>query len=90
MKPVFDYRERRRRLDNRLRERGVDLLFLPPSSDLEYLTSAERTIPTFGQSTPSAARSGLIPPFPASRTHTGDNAVGAPWDGFLRGRLAVR
>jgi Xaa-Pro aminopeptidase len=33
-----------------MREAGVDLLFLPPSSDLEYLTGVERTIPTFGQS----------------------------------------
>ena len=29
---------------------GVDLLFLHPSSDLEYLTGVERAIPTFGQS----------------------------------------
>ena len=29
---------------------GVDLLFVPPSSDLEYLTGVERAIPTFGQS----------------------------------------
>jgi Xaa-Pro aminopeptidase len=28
----------------------MDLLFLPPSSDLEYLTGVERVIPTFGQS----------------------------------------
>lgn len=28
----------------------MDLLFLAPSSDLEYLTGVERTIPTFGQS----------------------------------------
>jgi Xaa-Pro aminopeptidase len=47
---VFDYADRRRRLAERLREAGVDLLFLPPSSDLEYLTGVERTIPTFGQS----------------------------------------
>ena len=33
-----------------MREAGVDLLFLPPSSDLEYLTGVERMIPTFGQS----------------------------------------
>jgi Xaa-Pro aminopeptidase len=33
-----------------MREAGVDLLFLPPSSDLEYLTGVERAIPTFGQS----------------------------------------
>ena len=31
-------------------EAGVDLLFLQPSSDLEYLTGVERPIPTFGQS----------------------------------------
>lgn len=30
-------------------EAGIDLLFLPPSSDLEYLTGVERSIPTFGQ-----------------------------------------
>jgi Xaa-Pro aminopeptidase len=47
---VFDYPERRRRLADRMREAGVDLLFLPPSSDLEYLTGVERMIPTFGQS----------------------------------------
>jgi Xaa-Pro aminopeptidase len=47
---VFDYPERRRRLAERMRDAGVDLLFLPPSSDLEYLTGVERAIPTFGQS----------------------------------------
>ena len=47
---MFDYAERRRRLAERMREAGVDLLFLPPSSDLEYLTGVERGIPTFGQS----------------------------------------
>ncbi len=31
-----------------MREAGVDLLFLAPSSDLEYLTGVERMIPTFG------------------------------------------
>jgi Xaa-Pro aminopeptidase len=46
---VFDYALRRRRLGERMQEAGVDLLFLPPSSDLEYLTGVERTIPTFGQ-----------------------------------------
>jgi Xaa-Pro dipeptidase len=46
---VFDYSERRRRLAARMREAGVDLLFLPPSSDLEYLTGVERMIPTFGR-----------------------------------------
>jgi len=47
---VFDYPERRRQLGDRMHEAGVDLLFLAPSSDLEYLTGVERMIPTFGQS----------------------------------------
>jgi Xaa-Pro aminopeptidase len=47
---VFDYAERRRRLEERMGAAGVDLLFLAPSSDLEYLTGLERQIPTFGQS----------------------------------------
>ena len=33
-----------------MEEAGIDLFFLPPSSDLEYLTGVERAIPTFGQS----------------------------------------
>jgi Xaa-Pro aminopeptidase len=47
---VLDYEERRRRLAERMLETEVDLLFLAPSSDLEYLTGVERMIPTFGQS----------------------------------------
>jgi Xaa-Pro aminopeptidase len=47
---VFDFAERRRRLGARMEAAGVDLLFLPPGSDLEYLTGVERQIPTFGQS----------------------------------------
>jgi Xaa-Pro aminopeptidase len=47
---VFDYAERRRRLAERMGDAGVELLFLHPSSDLEYLTGVERAIPTFGQS----------------------------------------
>jgi Xaa-Pro aminopeptidase len=47
---TFEYAERRRRLGELMREGRVDLLFLPPSSDLEYLTGVERQIPTFGQS----------------------------------------
>ena len=47
---VFDYSERRRRLAEHMGDAGVDLLFLQPSSDLEYLTGVERAIPTFGQS----------------------------------------
>ena len=47
---MFDYSERRRQLGDRMDEAGIDLLFLAPSSDLEYLTGVERMIPTFGQS----------------------------------------
>ena len=47
---MFDYADRRRRLAGQMREAGVDLVFLPPSSDLEYLTGVDRGIPTFGQS----------------------------------------
>lgn len=46
---MFDYRERRRRLGERMQEAGVDLLFLAPSADLEYLTGVERQIPSFGE-----------------------------------------
>jgi Xaa-Pro aminopeptidase len=46
---VFDYGERRSRLDEQMSAAGVDLLFLAPSADLEYLTGLERPIPTFGQ-----------------------------------------
>jgi Xaa-Pro aminopeptidase len=47
---VHDYPERRRKLAERMSEAGIDVLFLAPSSDLEYLTGVERMIPTFGQS----------------------------------------
>ena len=46
---MFDYAERRRRLDERMDAEGVDLLFLAPSADLEYLTGVERQIPHFGE-----------------------------------------
>lgn len=42
------YADRRRRVGERMTERGVDLLFVPPSADLEYLTGARRRMPTFG------------------------------------------
>ena len=47
---MFDYAERQRRLSERMREEGVELLFLGLSSDLEYLSGADRGIPFFGQS----------------------------------------
>jgi len=46
---MFDYAGRRRRLSERMQAEGVDLLFLAPSADLEYLTGAERAIPNFGE-----------------------------------------
>jgi Xaa-Pro aminopeptidase len=48
--PESEYRSRRDRLGERLAEAGIDLLFVPPSSDLEYLTGLERDLPSFGQS----------------------------------------
>ena len=46
---MFDYAERRRRLHERIEAAGVDVLFLAPSADLEYLTGVERQIPNFGE-----------------------------------------
>lgn len=46
---MFDYAQRRRRLDEELEAAGVDALFLAPSADLEYLTGVERHIPNFGE-----------------------------------------
>jgi Xaa-Pro aminopeptidase len=46
---VFDYAERQRRLAERMEVEGVDVLFLAPSADLEYLTGVERQIPNFGE-----------------------------------------
>src|SRR5205085_1473393 len=46
---MFDYAERRRRLSEQLEAEGVDVLFLAPSADLEYLTGVERHVPSFGE-----------------------------------------
>jgi Xaa-Pro aminopeptidase len=46
---VFDYAGRRQQLDERLREEEIAALFLPLSSDLEYLTGLERPLPSYGQ-----------------------------------------
>jgi len=46
---VFDYAGRQNRLAERMDAEGVDLLFLAPSADLEYLTGVERQIPNFGE-----------------------------------------
>jgi Xaa-Pro aminopeptidase len=46
---VFDYAARQKRLAERMEADGVDVLFLAPSADLEYLTGVERLIPNFGE-----------------------------------------
>src|SRR5438445_11895500 len=46
---MFDYRERRGRLGDRMAAEGVDVLFLAPSANLEYLTGVERQVPNFGE-----------------------------------------
>ena len=48
--PESEYQARRDRLAERMAEDGIDLVFVPPSSDLEYLTGLERDLPSFGQS----------------------------------------
>jgi len=47
---VFDYAERRRRVGERMEAEGVDVLFVAPSADLEYLTGIRRDVPSFGES----------------------------------------
>ncbi len=44
-----EYASRRERLGALLEERGLDAIFVPPGSDLEYLTGIERDLPSFGQ-----------------------------------------
>jgi D-alanyl-D-alanine dipeptidase len=46
---MFDYRKRRDALGERMQAEDVDVLFLAPSADLEYLTGVERQIPNFGE-----------------------------------------
>ena len=47
---MYDYAERRVRLAAAMEEQEVDLLFLGLSADLEYLSGAERAVPSFGES----------------------------------------
>ena len=47
--PDSELRARRERLTELLDADGLDAVFLPPSSDLEYLTGLERDVPSFGQ-----------------------------------------
>jgi Xaa-Pro dipeptidase len=44
----FDYVARRERLADAMADRGIDLMFVPTGSDLEYLAGLERDIPTYG------------------------------------------
>lgn len=44
----FDYVARRQALAARMVDAGVDLVFLPSSADLEYLTGMKRRVPSFG------------------------------------------
>jgi len=46
---MFDYADRQRRLAQRMEAEAVDVVFLGPSADLEYLTGVERQIPNFGE-----------------------------------------
>jgi Xaa-Pro aminopeptidase len=46
---VFDYAQRQRRLHEQMEAEGVDVLFLAPSADLEYLAGVERQVPSFGE-----------------------------------------
>ncbi|HET8588052.1 MAG TPA: Xaa-Pro peptidase family protein [Nakamurella sp.] len=43
-----EFAARRQALSAKMSDAGVDLLFLPPSADLEYLTGLERRVPAFG------------------------------------------
>ena len=43
-----DYTRRRDQLGELLARRGLDAIFVPSGSDLEYLTGIERDLPTFG------------------------------------------
>ena len=43
-----EYTRRRERLGELLARRGLDAIFVPPGSDLEYLTGIERDLPSFG------------------------------------------
>ena len=48
MTTAWDYPGRRAALERRMHEQAVDLMFLPVSADLEYLTGLQRRVPAFG------------------------------------------
>jgi Xaa-Pro aminopeptidase len=45
---VFDYAQRQARVADQMQQAGIDLLFLPISGDLEYVTGIPRREPSFG------------------------------------------
>lgn len=45
---VFDYAQRQARVADRMLQAGIDVLFLPISGDLEYVTGIPRREPSFG------------------------------------------
>ena len=45
---MFDYAQRQARVADEMLQAGIDLLFLPISGDLEYLTGIPRREPSFG------------------------------------------
>ena len=47
--PATEHAARQAKLWEALEREGIDALFVPPSSDLEYLTGLERDLPSFGQ-----------------------------------------
>jgi Xaa-Pro aminopeptidase len=47
--PEQELQARRTRVAEAMAEAGIDALFVPPSSDLEYLTGMQRDLPSFGQ-----------------------------------------
>jgi Xaa-Pro aminopeptidase len=47
--PAAEHAARQAKLWEALERAGIDALFVPPSSDLEYLTGLPRDVPSFGQ-----------------------------------------
>lgn len=85
---MADYDERRRLLAGRMDDLGIDVVFLPVSADLEYLTGFRRRVATFGNieyahswvtgcfiakgRTPAFVLPRMVTAFDASRTPEGE------------------
>ena len=74
---MFDYAKRRQRLSERMDAEGVDLLFLAPSADLEYLTGLERGIPNVGIEHRRGAEQPAADPSAQDHHDAGSAMVGA-------------